>query len=48
MNDRQITRTPAVFDAIVQESERRNEFMSVKLAWASGLMIVVRKAVGER
>jgi len=33
---------------LMGDLERRNEFMSVKLAWASGLMIVVRKTVGER
>ena len=29
--------------ALIQDLERRTEFVSVKLAWASGLMIVVRK-----
>jgi len=33
---------------LMGDLERRNEFMSVKLAWASGLMFVVRKTVGER
>jgi hypothetical protein len=28
--------------ALIDDLERRNEFMSVKLAWASGLMVVVR------
>jgi predicted O-methyltransferase YrrM len=35
-------KVPALIDAL----ERRSEFASVKLAWASGLMIVVRKAAG--
>jgi predicted O-methyltransferase YrrM len=30
--------------ALVADLERRSEFASVKLAWASGLMIVVRKS----
>ena len=30
--------------ALISEIERRSEFVSVRLAWASGLMVVVRKA----
>ena len=32
--------------ALIQDLERRNEFASVKLGWASGLMVVVRRAAG--
>jgi predicted O-methyltransferase YrrM len=35
-------RVPALIDSL----ERRDEFTSVKLAWASGLMVVVRRMVG--
>jgi hypothetical protein len=31
---------------LIDDLERRSEFVSVKLAWASGLMMVVRKAAG--
>ena len=31
-------------DALVADLERRDEFNAVKLAWASGLMLVVRRA----
>jgi predicted O-methyltransferase YrrM len=31
---------------LIDNLERRNEFASVKLAWASGLMVVVRKTAG--
>lgn len=31
---------------LVRDLERRSEFVSVKLAWASGLMILVRRAAG--
>ena len=31
---------------LIEDLERRSEFVSVKLAWASGLMIVVRKTAG--
>ncbi len=30
--------------ALIGDIERRSEFVSVRLAWASGLMVVVRKA----
>ena len=30
--------------ALIDDIERRAEFMTVKLAWASGLMVVVRKS----
>lgn len=30
--------------ALISDIERRSEFVSVRLAWASGLMVVVRKA----
>lgn len=32
---------------LIQDLERRTEFTSVKLDWASGLMVVVRRAPGE-
>jgi predicted O-methyltransferase YrrM len=32
--------------ALIQDLERRTEFAAVKLGWASGLMVVVRKAAG--
>ena len=35
-------RAPKV-PALIHEIERRGEFATVKLAWASGLMIVVRR-----
>jgi predicted O-methyltransferase YrrM len=31
---------------LIQDLERRTEFASVKLGWASGLMVVVRKTAG--
>ncbi|HEY3157659.1 MAG TPA: hypothetical protein VGJ78_01755 [Vicinamibacterales bacterium] len=31
---------------LIEDLQRRSEFVSVKLAWASGLMMVVRKAAG--
>jgi predicted O-methyltransferase YrrM len=31
---------------LVQDLERRSEFLSVKLAWASGLMVLVRRGTG--
>jgi predicted O-methyltransferase YrrM len=31
---------------LIEDLERRSEFASVKLAWASGVMVVVRKAAG--
>ena len=31
---------------LIEDLERRSEFASVKLAWASGLMVVVRKMAG--
>jgi len=30
--------------ALISDIERRPEFVTVRLAWASGLMVVVRKA----
>ena len=36
-------KVPALIDAL----ERRDEFASVKLAWASGLMVVVRKSKSD-
>ena len=30
--------------ALISDIEGRSEFVSVRLAWASGLMVVVRKA----
>jgi hypothetical protein len=30
--------------ALIDEIEQRDEFTTVKLAWASGLMLVVRRA----
>jgi predicted O-methyltransferase YrrM len=32
--------------ALIERLERRREFVTVKMAWASGLMIVVRAAAG--
>jgi predicted O-methyltransferase YrrM len=32
--------------ALIQDLERRGEFATVKLGWASGLMMVVRKTAG--
>jgi hypothetical protein len=29
---------------LIQDIERRGEFATVRLAWASGLMLVVRRA----
>jgi predicted O-methyltransferase YrrM len=31
---------------LIEDLERRSEFASVRLAWASGLMVVVRRAAG--
>ena len=31
---------------LIEDLERRSQFASVKLAWASGLMVVVRKTAG--
>jgi predicted O-methyltransferase YrrM len=31
---------------LIKELEHRSEFASVKLGWASGLMVVVRKPAG--
>ena len=33
---------------LIEDLERRSEFASVKLAWASGLMILVRNTNGDR
>jgi predicted O-methyltransferase YrrM len=33
---------------LIQDLEHRSDVASVKLGWASGLMVVVRKAAGER
>jgi len=30
---------------LIDDIERREEFVTVRLAWASGLMLVVRRAV---
>jgi Lipocalin-like domain len=34
--------------ALIERLERRNDFVTVKLAWASGLMIVVRTGAASR